>query len=85
MRKPTHPAGAHGQGPRTAKRPPVAADKNDYGPPKKKIKFSNPANVAPVRRINGDPTITKQMFFAKLNEAYKPDRKLEKAQISLEK
>jgi len=56
-------------------------------PPKKKVKYANSANVEPVRRINGDPKVTKQMFYAKLREAkvQKPDRKLEKAQTSLEK
>jgi len=58
-----------------------------YEPPQKKIKYANPPSVAPVRRINGDPQITKPMFFAKLREAKlnRPDRKLEKAQFSLEK
>jgi len=58
-----------------------------YEPPQKKIKFANPPNIAPVRRVNGDPRITKPMFFAKLREAKlnRPDRKLEKAQFSLEK
>eukprot|EP00494_Astrolonche_serrata_P026129 UN26390 len=58
-----------------------------FAPPKKKIKYSNISSVAPVRRINDDPKISRTMFLAKLKEAKlnNPDFKQDKAQNALEK